>query len=109
MAKDVCDTLGIVNVGNALARLLESEKNTITISDGNRGNPNKAIIRESGLYKLLFYSRKPEAEAFQDWVTQEVAAPKLQENAFTGIHSYHLEPCCLCIICCVPPFPSLER
>ena len=32
------------------------------------GRPN-TIISESGLYKLIMRSDKPEAKAFQDWVT----------------------------------------
>ena len=29
-------------------------------------------ISESGLYKLIMRSRKPQARKFQDWVTREV-------------------------------------
>ena len=34
--------------------------------------PALAIITESGLYKLVMRSDKPEARQFQDWVTREV-------------------------------------
>lgn len=30
------------------------------------------LISESGLYKLIMRSDKPEAKAFQDWVTRDV-------------------------------------
>ena len=30
------------------------------------------VINESGLYDLIFQSRKPEAKAFRKWVTSEV-------------------------------------
>ncbi|MCT2558417.1 BRO family protein [Tsuneonella sp. YG55] len=30
------------------------------------------VVNESGLYKLIMRSDKPEARAFQDWVTREV-------------------------------------
>jgi len=33
--------------------------NTVTISDGNRGNPNQTIINESGLYALILSSQLP--------------------------------------------------
>ena len=72
VAKDVCDVLGIKNVSDACSRLKDNEKNTIVINDSIRGNPNKTIISESGLYKLIMLSRKPEAEAFQDWISEEV-------------------------------------
>lgn len=40
----------------------------LTVGKGSRPN----LISESGLYKLIMRSDKPEARAFQDWVTREV-------------------------------------
>ena len=72
VAKDVCESLGLSNVGQAIASLDDDEKGSITIDDGTPGNPNKAIITEAGLYSLILRSRKPEAKAFKRWVTHEV-------------------------------------
>lgn len=72
VAKDVCDILGLENSRKATADLDPDERNTVTISDGIPGNPNKTIIGEPGLYKLIMRSRKPEAKEFQRWVTHEV-------------------------------------
>ena len=72
VAKDVCDILGLENSRKATAELDPDEKNTVTISDGIPGNPNKTIISEPGLYKLIMRSRKPGAKEFQRWVTHEV-------------------------------------
>lgn len=72
IAHDVCSVLGIVNVGNALARLDEDEKSSIRLPDGTRGNPNRSIVNEPGLYSLLLRSDKPEAKAFKRWITHEV-------------------------------------
>lgn len=72
VAKDVCDILGLENSRKATAELDSDEKNTVTISDGIAGNPNRTIISEPGLYKLIMRSRKPEAKEFQRWVTHEV-------------------------------------
>lgn len=72
VAKDVCDILGLENSRKATAELDLDEKNTVTISDGIPGNPNKTIISEPGLYKLIMRSRKPEAKEFQRWVMHEV-------------------------------------
>lgn len=68
VAKDVCDILGIDT--NHLGESLDSdEMNTLRITEGNtRGNPNKTIISEPGLYRLVMKSRKPEAKEFQRWV-----------------------------------------
>ena len=72
VAKDVCNILGLNNVGQALTRLDDDEKSSITLNDGTPGTPNKAIVSESGLYSLILASRKPEAHEFKRWVTHEV-------------------------------------
>ena len=72
VAKDVCTVLELSNVGQALARLDDDEKSSITLNDGTSGNPNRAIVSESGLYALVLASRKPEAHEFKRWVTHEV-------------------------------------
>ncbi|MDU7718813.1 MAG: phage antirepressor [Cutibacterium avidum] len=72
VAKDVCEQLGLDNVGQAILSLEDDEKGSITIADGTPGNPNRAIVSESGLYSLILRSRKPEAKAFKRWVTHEV-------------------------------------
>lgn len=71
LAKDVCDILEIGNPSQALSRLEEDEKNTIILNEGI-GNPNKAIISESGFYALVLSSRKKIAKPFRLWVTKEV-------------------------------------
>lgn len=79
VAKDVCDILGIDT--NHLSESLDSdEMNTLRITEGNvRGNPNKIIISEPGLYRLVMKSRKPEAKEFQRWVTHEVL-PQIRKH-----------------------------
>ena len=41
------------------------------------------LILESGLYKLIMRSDKPEAATFQDWVTQEVL-PSIRKTGSYG-------------------------
>jgi prophage antirepressor-like protein len=71
VAKDVCESLGISNVSDALTRLDDDEKlmSVLPIAGQNR---EVLIINESGLYKLAFTSRKEEAKRFTKWVTSEV-------------------------------------
>lgn len=71
VAKDVCDALEIENNRNATARLDEDEKG-VSIVRTPSGEQQMTIVRESGLYNLIFQSRKPEAKAFCKWVTSEV-------------------------------------
>lgn len=69
VAKDVCDILDIKNVTQALFDLKKDIQRSM-YNIGRQGNVN--IINESGLYSLIFKSRKPEAEKFQMWVTDDV-------------------------------------
>ena len=77
VAKDICDALKLVNSRKALSSLDDDEKNTVTLSDGNRGNPNMSIISESGLYTLILRCRDAVKQGttawrFRKWVTNEV-------------------------------------
>ena len=73
IAQDICNILGYKNSSRDIARHVDEEdRDTITIRDGNKGNPNQVVINESGLYSLILRSRKPEAKKFKRWVTSEV-------------------------------------
>ena len=85
VAKDVCDALEIENNRNATARLDDDEKG-VSIVRTSSGDQQMTIVNESGLYNLIFQSRKPEAKAFRKWVTSEVL-PTLRK---TG--RYELKP-----------------
>lgn len=63
VAADVCRALEVKNARDAVARLDDDEKNTVVLTDGNRGNPNVTVVSEPGLYALVLSSRKPEAFA----------------------------------------------
>ena len=82
VAVDVCKALDIDNSRQALARLDEDEKNTVILNDGNRGNPNTAIVNEPGLYALVLSSRKPEAKAFKRWITHDVIPTIRKHGAY---------------------------
>lgn len=69
---DICAALGIANVGNALARLDDDEKSSVRLADGTPGTPNRAIVSEPGMYRLVFRSDKPDAERFTKWVARDV-------------------------------------
>jgi len=71
MAKDVCQILDLINVHSSLAMLDQDEKGIHTM-DTLGGKQAVSIINESGLYNLIFKSRKPEAKVFQKWVTSEL-------------------------------------
>lgn len=81
IAKDVCDILEISNGRDAVSRLDEDEKD-VAISDTPGGKQNMTIISESGVYALIFTSRKPEAENFKRWIRKEVIPSIRKHGAY---------------------------
>lgn len=72
VAQDICSILGLNNITKAMAGLDFDEKHGVTISNAVGNNQEVRAVNESGLYHLIFISRKPEAKAFRKWVTNEV-------------------------------------
>jgi putative antirepressor protein encoded by prophage cp-933n (putative antirepressor protein) len=79
VAKDVCDTLKISNVSDALLKLDDDEKATIGLTDNQAGNGAQSIsiISESGMYTLILRCRDAVKKGsiphrFRKWVTAEV-------------------------------------
>ncbi|HHF6582468.1 TPA: P22AR C-terminal domain-containing protein [Haemophilus influenzae] len=79
IAKDVCDTLKISNVSDALLKLDDDEKATIGLTDSQAGNGAQSIsiISESGMYTLILRCRDAVKKGsvphrFRKWVTAEV-------------------------------------
>ncbi len=70
-AGDVCLALGIANARDAVASLDDDEKGVAT-ADTLGGRQEIRTVNESGMYALVFRSRKPEAQKFRKWVTSEV-------------------------------------
>lgn len=67
VASDVCASLDLTNVTNAVKRLDKDELTLISIKGHNVN-----AVNEPGLYSLVLGSKKPEARAFKRWVTHEV-------------------------------------
>ena len=71
VAQDVCVCLDIVNHRDALATLDDDEKGVVK-TDTLGGEQEMLTVFESGLYRLVFKSRKAAAKRFQRWVFHEV-------------------------------------
>lgn len=71
VGKDVCAALEISNYKNALHRLDEDERELAYVETPG-GRQIMSMVTESGLYHLIFMSRKKQAQAFRKWVTSEV-------------------------------------
>ncbi|WP_319760384.1 Bro-N domain-containing protein [Maridesulfovibrio sp.] len=79
VAKDVCAALEISNHKDAVSRLDDDERDGVGITDPIGRRQEVLAVSESGLYSLIFKSRKPEAKKFRRWVTSEVL-PTLRER-----------------------------
>lgn len=83
VAKDVCRVLELVDHFQAVESLDDDERGRCIIPTTS-GEREMHIISESGLYSLIFRSRKPEAKAFRKWVTSEVL-PSIRKTGGYGL------------------------
>lgn len=81
VAKDVCKALGVSNASQAVRHLGSDEKGINQIYTPG-GLQHLNCISESGLYKLVMRSDKPQARAFQDWVTRTVLPAIRKDGAY---------------------------
>lgn len=79
VAKDICDILG-TKTKDIPTVLKNKGIDSIDILT-NGGKQNMTIINEQSLYKLIFKSRKPFAEEFQDWICGEVI-PSIRKGEY---------------------------
>ena len=85
VAKDVCEVLGIANHKDAASRLDEDERRGVGITDPIGRPQTVTAVSESGLYSLVFQSRKAEAKKSRKWVTSEVL-PSIRKKGYYGIY-----------------------
>jgi anti-repressor protein len=58
VAADVCEILGIENVGNALSRIKKDDIRSADVTDSIGRQQKTKIVSESGLYRIIFQSRQ---------------------------------------------------
>ncbi|VFC53302.1 regulatory protein [Clostridioides difficile] len=94
-SKHVAECLDIKNVNENLRNMnnkqvIKLTNSKISSTDFRKlHNTGENFLTESGVYKLIFKSRKEEAERFQDWVTDEVL-PSIRK---TGTYSSKKSEC----------------
>ena len=81
VANDVCAALELVNPHDALAKHVDQEDlaKRDTLTPGGLQKLNH--VNESGLYALIFGSRKESAKRFKRWVTSEVL-PAIRKDGY---------------------------
>jgi anti-repressor protein len=85
---DVCRVLGLANVGDAAARVRDSERDDIALTDAIGREQMAIAVNEAGLYRLIMRSRKPAAERFSDWVVGEML-PSIRKTGSYGAPAQH--------------------
>lgn len=78
VGKDVCQVLGISKHHQALDALDPDERGTCSVGTPG-GDQVVIVISEPGVYRLVFHSRKPEAERFKRWLAHDVL-PQLRRT-----------------------------
>lgn len=86
--KHVAKILDIKNVNDNLRKMNKNQVIKLTNSKIGKAdfrklhNTGENFLTESGVYKLVFTSHKPEAERFSDWVTDEVLPSIRKHGAY---------------------------
>uniref|UniRef100_Q47HX8 BRO, N-terminal n=1 Tax=Dechloromonas aromatica (strain RCB) TaxID=159087 RepID=Q47HX8_DECAR len=91
VARDICEALELgwdkSNNVYAPSRLVKPLHDDEKASKQIATSGQKVIlVSESGLYKLIMRSDKPQAKAFQDWVTKEVLPSIRKTGSFVTGH-----------------------
>ena len=86
--KDVCEVLGIRNATDVAKRLDRDEVTRFNLG-GLSGQAN--IVNETGLYRIVLRSDKPEAKEFQRWVTHDVL-PSIRVHGGYMLGQEHMTP-----------------
>lgn len=85
VATDVCKCLGLDQTSRAVSIIPVDEKYTLTDRKGIAKDDRAQqiiLVNEPGLYRLIFKSRKPEAERFKNWVFKEVLPSIRKHGAY---------------------------
>ena len=72
LANDVCDILGYTNPRRTVDLHCKSRGVTKRYTPTTSGEQEMTYINEPNLYRLIIKSRKPAAEAFEEWVMETV-------------------------------------
>ena len=72
LANDVCEILGYSNPRQAVQKNCKEKGVSIRYTLTRGGEQSMTYINEPNLYRLIIKSRKPAAEAFEEWVMETV-------------------------------------
>lgn len=79
---DICEPLGLE--AKKVRVRLKQEGVVLADTPTNGGVQGMLFVNEGNLYRAIFQSRKPEAERFTDWVTEEVLPSIRKTGGYTA-------------------------
>ena len=90
VGSDVAKVLGHRDASNALRSLDDDERGTHNVSTLG-GVQALVIVSEPGVYRLVFTSRKAEAEEFKRWLAHEVLPQIRKTGRFAPVEPLHID------------------
>ncbi len=84
VAKDIAEALGYKDTDQAIRKHVDDDDKLTRQIDGSKP---MTIINESGMYDLIFGSKKSEAKAFKKWVTSEVLPTIRKTGCYIAEHA----------------------
>ena len=82
----------MIAVGYIFKQVLKISNSDVTNNHIRKlNNAGENFLTESGVYKLVFKSRKPNAEKFTDWVTDEVL-PSIRKHGMYAVDDLINDP-----------------
>lgn len=82
VGKDIATVLGYSNPRKAIRDHVKDHHKKLANLETSKGTQSLFLVDEAGLYALIFASKLPEAESFQDWVYSEVLPSIRKHGAY---------------------------
>jgi hypothetical protein len=86
-AVDLCGALGYEKPDNAYCMLDPEDCEMVTLTERGGRKKQLLFVNESGLYKLIFGSKRPDAKAFKQWVTSDVLPAIRRKGYYSAIEA----------------------
>ena len=83
VANDVASVLGYADPAKTISTKVKSKNKSVTKLLTNSGVQQATVLEEAGIYQLIFGSKLPSAEKFQDWVFEQVLPQIRKTGSFT--------------------------
>lgn len=87
---DACKALDLSSPHKVAASLDEDDRNSVPVTDSLGRVQQTWAVTESGLYQIIFQSRKAEAKAFKRWVTHDVLPAIRKTGSYSAVPAREL-------------------